>query len=42
MEYISKGNVYGLIPQDKKKKLNTQVVASLMKDVISAVYYLLI
>ena len=40
MEYISKGNVYGLIPQDKKKRLNTQVVASLMKDVISAVYYL--
>ena len=40
MEYISKGNVYSLIPQDKKKKLNTQVVASLMKDVISAVYYL--
>ena len=40
MEYISKGNLYGLIPQDKKKKLNTQVAASLMKDVISAVYYL--
>ena len=40
MEYISKGNVYGLIPQDKKKRLNNQVVASLMKDVISAVYYL--
>ena len=40
MEYISKGNVYGLIPQDKKKRLNSQVVASLMKDVISAVYYL--
>ena len=40
MEYISKGNVYGLIPQDKKKRINTQIVASLMKDVISAVYYL--
>ena len=40
MEYISKGNVYGLIPQDKKKRINNQIVASLMKDVISAVYYL--
>ena len=40
MEYISKGNVYGLIPSDKKKKINPKVVASLMKDVISAVYYL--
>ena len=40
MEYISKGNIYSLIPQDKKKRINTQVVASLMKDVISAVYFL--
>ena len=40
MEYISKGNIYGLIPQDKKKRLSTQIVASLMKDVISAVYFL--
>ena len=40
MEYISKGNIYGLIPQDKKKRLSAQVVASLMKDVISAVYFL--
>ena len=40
MEYIPKGNVYGLIPQDKKKKINTQIVASIMKDVISSVYYL--
>ena len=40
MEYISKGNIYGLIPQDKKKRLSTQIVASLIKDVISAVYYL--
>ena len=40
MEYISKGNVYGLIPQDKKKRINNQIVASLIKDVISAVYYL--
>jgi len=40
MEYISKGNVYNLISQDKKRKINTQIVASLMKDVISAVYFL--
>ena len=40
MEYIPKGNIYGLIPTDKKKKLTQKTVASLIKDVISAVYYL--
>ena len=40
MEYISKGNIYGLITQDKKKRISSQVVASLMKDIISAVYFL--
>ena len=30
MEYISKGNIYGLIPQDKKKRLRLQIVASLI------------
>ena len=40
MEYISKGNIYGLIPQDKKRRLNAQVVASIMKGVISSVYFL--
>ena len=40
MEYISKGNVYSLISHDKKKRINAQIVASLMKDVISAVYFL--
>ena len=40
MEYISKGNIYNLIPKDKTKKLSAQVVASIMKDVISAVYFL--
>ena len=40
MEYITKGNVFGLIPQDKKKRVSTQLVASLIKDVISAVYFL--
>ena len=40
MEYIPKGNIFGLIPQDKKKRVSTQLVASLIKDVISAVYFL--
>ena len=40
MEYISKGNLYGLIPKDSKKRINTRVVASIMKDLISAIYYL--
>ena len=40
MEYISKGNIYGLIPKDKRKRLSTKVVCSIMKDVISAVYFL--
>ena len=40
MEYISKGNIYQLIPKDRHRRLSTQVVASLMKDVISAVYFL--
>ena len=40
MEYIPKGNVFGLIPQDKKKRVSTQLVASLIKDVISAVHFL--
>ena len=38
MEYISKGNVYNLIKE--KKKLSNQTVASLIKDIISAVYFL--
>ena len=40
MEYIQKGNIFSLIPQDKKRRISTQVVASLMKDIISAVYFL--
>ena len=40
MEYISKGNLFSIIPQDKKKRLAQKVVASLMKDLISAVYFL--
>ena len=40
MEYISKGNVYNLLPTDKKKRLSTKVASSLIKDIISAVYFL--
>lgn len=40
MEYINKGNIYNLIPKEKTKRLTTQLVANLLKDVISAVYYL--
>ena len=40
MEYISKGNVYKLITLDKSKLLATKVVAKIMKDVISATYFL--
>ena len=40
MEYISKGNIYHLIPRHSRKRLSTQIVAWLMKDIISAVYFL--
>ena len=40
MEYISKGNVYNLLTLDKKKQLSTKVVATIMKDVIRAAYFL--
>ena len=40
MEFISKGNVYNLLTLDKKKLLSTKLVASIMKDVISATYFL--
>ena len=40
MEYISKGNVYNLLPTDKKKRVNSKVCASIIKDIISAVYFL--
>ena len=40
MEYISKGNVYNLLTMDKTKKLSSKVVATIMKDVISAAYFL--
>ena len=40
MEYISKGNVYSLLPTDKKKRLSTKVCSFIIRDVISAVYFL--
>jgi len=40
MEYINKGNVYNLLTLDKKRQLSTKIVASIMKDVISAAYFL--
>jgi aurora kinase len=40
MEYISKGNVYNLLTLDKKKQLSTKVIATIMKDVICAAYFL--
>ena len=40
MEYVQKGNIYSLISKDKNKRLNTQLIAQLMLNVISAVYFL--
>ena len=40
MEYIPIGNLFGIIPKDKKKRISSQIVASLMKDIISATYFL--
>jgi len=40
MEYISKGNVYNLLTHDKKRQISPKVVATIMKDVISAAYFL--
>ena len=41
MEYFRLGNVYDLLPKDKKKRLIAKkVCASIIKDVISAVYFL--
>ena len=40
MEYIPGGNIYSLVPKNGIPVISTQMVASLMKDVISATYYL--
>ena len=39
MEYMEKGNLYNIITLHKNM-LNTKFVASILKDIISAVYYL--
>ena len=40
MEYISQGNFYNLLLKQKNKCLEPQMVAKLIKDIISAVYFL--
>jgi len=40
MEYILFGNVYDLIPKGDTKRFTTNICASIIKDVISAVYFL--
>ena len=40
MEYIPRGNLYSLVPKNGYSFISDREVASLMKDVISALYYL--
>ena len=40
LEYIPNGNIYKLIPKHGRKRLDNKNIASIIKDVISAVYYL--
>ena len=40
MEYIPNGNIYSLIPKHGRKKQSNRIIASIIKDVINAVYYL--
>ena len=40
MEYIPGGNVYNLVPKNGYRTVPIQTIASIMKDVISAVYFL--
>jgi serine/threonine protein kinase len=40
LQYIPNGNAFSLIPKDGKKQQNMKLIASVMKDVISAIYYL--
>ena len=40
MEYISKGNLYKIFPTKKKKRIAPNICASIIKDVISSVYFL--
>ena len=40
MEYMSGGNIYSLVPKYGYNKINPQLAASILKDVICATYYL--
>ena len=40
MEYISKGNLFDLIHLDKTKILSHKIIASILKDIVSAVFFL--
>ena len=40
MEYIPGGNIYSYVPKNGIRTINTQQVASIIKDVISATYFL--
>lgn len=40
MEYIPKGNIYSLITTDKYKRISLHQAVSIIKDVISSVYFL--
>jgi aurora kinase len=40
MEYSSRGNLCNLIPTDMKKMISSKICASIIKNVVSAVYYL--
>ena len=40
MEYNNRGNLYNLWPKDKKKKISQKVCASIIKDIISGIYFL--
>ena len=40
MEYMSGGNAYSLVPKYGHRKISPQMTASILKDVISATYYL--
>ena len=39
-EYVEGGDLFSYIPNDGEPKLNTQQIASIIKDVISAIYYI--
>ena len=40
MEYMSGGNAYSLVPKHGIRKISSQMTASILKDIISATYYL--